>query len=151
MQHCRHFFCDSSPILEETRNISGNGSVYPRSPLLLRNTNLIITLQTDLPVLNGARPSAGTLMIINFMRWYDGAIQDVGGDLWWHYDDVIMGVIASQITSLTIVYSTVYSGAYQSKHQSSASLAFVRGIHRGPVNSPHIWWRHHEFHCIAGL
>ena len=47
-----------------------------------------------------------------------------------------MGV-ASQITSLTIVYSTVYSGADQSKHQSPASLAFVWGIHRGPVNSPH--------------
>ena len=47
--------------------------------------------------------------------------------------------MASQITSLTIVYSAVYSGADQSKHQSSASLAFVRGIHRGPVNSPHKW------------
>ena len=57
----------------------------------------------------------------------------------YHYDDVIMGAIASQITSLTIVYSTVYSGADQSKHQSSASLAFVWGIHRGPVNSPHKW------------
>ena len=56
-----------------------------------------------------------------------------------HYGDVIMGAIASQITSLTIVYSTVYSDADQSKHQSSASLAFVRGIHRGPVNSPHKW------------
>ena len=56
-----------------------------------------------------------------------------------HYDDVIMGTIASQITSLTIVYSAVYSGADQSKHQSSASLAFVWGIHRGPVNSPHKW------------
>ena len=55
------------------------------------------------------------------------------------YDDVIMGAIASQITSLKIVYSTVYSGADQSKHQSSASLAFVWGIHRGPVNSPHKW------------
>ena len=41
------------------------------------------------------------------------------------YDDVIMGAMASQITSLTIVYSTLYSGADQSKHQSSASLAFV--------------------------
>ena len=50
-----------------------------------------------------------------------------------------MGAIASQITSLTIVYSTVYSDADQWKHQSSASLAFVRGIHRGPVNSPHKW------------
>ena len=56
-----------------------------------------------------------------------------------HYDDVIMDAIASQITSLTIVYSSVYSGADQSKHQSSASLAFVWGIHRGPVNSPHKW------------
>ena len=57
-----------------------------------------------------------------------------GGSAMRHYDDVIMGMMASQITSLTIVYSTVYSGADQSKHQSSASLAFVWGIHRGPVN-----------------
>ena len=57
----------------------------------------------------------------------------------YHYGDVIMGAIASQITSLTIVYSTVYSDADQRKHQSFASLAFVRGIHRGPVNFPHKW------------
>ena len=50
-----------------------------------------------------------------------------------------MGQTASQITSLTIVYSTVNSGTDQRKHQSSASLGFVRGIHRGPVNSPHTW------------
>ena len=56
-----------------------------------------------------------------------------------HYSDVIMSAMASQVTSLTIVYSTIYSGADQRKHQSSASLAFVRGIHRGPVNSPHKW------------
>ena len=56
-----------------------------------------------------------------------------------HYDDVIMGAMASQITSRTIIYSTVFSGADQSKHQSSASLAFVWGIHRGPVNSPQKW------------
>ena len=79
-----------------------------------------------------------------------------------HYTDVVMSEVASQITSLTIVYSTVYSGADQRKHQSSTSLAFVRGIHRRwPVNthSPvtgeypaqmasnaenvSIWWRHH--------
>ena len=47
-----------------------------------------------------------------------------------HYDDVIMRGIASQSTSLMIVYSTVYSSADQRKHQSSASLAFVWGIHR---------------------
>ena len=50
-----------------------------------------------------------------------------------------MSAMASQITSLTIVYSTVYSGEDKRKHQNSASLAFVRGIHRGPVNSPHKW------------
>ena len=70
-----------------------------------------------------------------------------------HYGDVIMGAIASQITSLTIIYLTIYSDADQRKHQSSASLAFVQGIHRGPVNSPHkwpvtrkmfsFWWRPH--------
>ena len=50
-----------------------------------------------------------------------------------------MSTIASEIISLTIVYSTIYSGADQSKHQSSASLAFVWRIHRGPLNSPHKW------------
>ena len=63
-----------------------------------------------------------------------------------------MGAIASQITSLRIVYSIVYLGIDQRKHQSSASLPFMWGIHRGPVNCPHkrasyaenvsIWWRH---------
>ena len=37
-----------------------------------------------------------------------------------------MGAMASQINSLTIVYSNVYLGA---------SLAFVQQIHRWPVNS----------------
>ena len=69
-----------------------------------------------------------------------------------HYNDVIMRALASQITSLTIVYSTVYSGSDQRKHQSS-----VAGVCAG--NSPgtgefptqrasyaenfSIWWRHH--------
>ena len=56
-----------------------------------------------------------------------------------HYSDVIIGTMAPQITSLTIVYATVYSGADQRKHQSSGSLAFVWGIHRWPVNSLHKW------------
>ena len=51
----------------------------------------------------------------------------------------MMGAIASQITSLTIVYSTVYSGADQSKYQRPSSLAFVLGIYGGPVKSPHKW------------
>ena len=56
-----------------------------------------------------------------------------------HYSDVIMGMVTFQITSLMIVYSTIYLGADQRKHQSSTSLAFARGIHRWPVNSPHKW------------
>ena len=65
-----------------------------------------------------------------------------------------MGMMVSQITSLTIVYSTIYSGEDQWKHQNSVSLAFVRGIHRGTGEFPaqiasnaenvSIWWRHHE-------
>ena len=67
-----------------------------------------------------------------------------------HYNDVTMSKIASQITSLTIVYSTVYSGPDQTKHQSSASLAFVRGTGEFPAQmasnaeNVSIWWRHHD-------
>ena len=56
-----------------------------------------------------------------------------------HYCGVMVGAMASQITSLTIVYSSIHSSADQRRHQSSASLAFVRGIHRWPVNSPYKW------------
>ena len=68
-----------------------------------------------------------------------------------HYSDIIMGALASQITSLTIVYSTVYSGADRKKHQSSSSLAFVRGIHRWLVNSMCKWpvmWKMFQFDDI---
>ena len=52
-----------------------------------------------------------------------------------HYNDVMMSMMVSEITHVLIAYSTVCSGADQRKHQSSASLAFKRGIHRRPVNS----------------
>ena len=71
-----------------------------------------------------------------------------------HYNNIIMSAMASQITRLTIVYSSVYSGTDQRKGSSSASLAFVKGIHRWPVNSPlkrasnaedvSVSWRHHD-------
>ena len=48
-----------------------------------------------------------------------------------------MSAMASQTTSVSMVCSTVCSGANQKNHQSSVGLAFVRGIHRSPVNSPH--------------
>ena len=54
-----------------------------------------------------------------------------------HNSDVIMSVMASQLSSLMVVYLTVYSGTDQRKHQSFASLAFVWGLHWGLVNSPH--------------
>ena len=72
-----------------------------------------------------------------------------------------MSAMTSQITSVSIIYSVVCSGANQRKRQSSASLAFVRRIHRWPVTSPHkesvlrknvfTWWRHHDLsraYCV---
>ena len=59
-----------------------------------------------------------------------------------------MSAMTSQITSHTTVHSTVYSGADQRKHQSSALPAFVGGIHRSPVNSPHkgpVTWKMFPF------
>ena len=58
---------------------------------------------------------------------------------YFHYNDVIMSAMASRINGVSIACSTVGSGADQRKLQSSASLAFVRGTHRWPVNSPHRW------------
>ena len=70
-----------------------------------------MTNQPALPVRGDGRPAAhGLLMNIS------------------HYSDVIMSAMASQITGVSMVCSTVCSGAAQRKHQSSASLAFVRGI-----------------------
>ena len=57
--------------------------------------------------------------------------------VFYHYSNVTMSTMASQITNLMIVHSTIYSGTNQRKHHSSTSLVFVRKIHRWPVNSPH--------------
>ena len=54
-----------------------------------------------------------------------------------YYSDVIMSAMASHITTVSIISSTVCSGADQRKHQSFVSLAFVIGIYRWPVDSPH--------------
>ena len=54
-----------------------------------------------------------------------------------HYNDIIMSVMVSPITSLKTVYSTVYSRTDQRKYQSSAPLAYVQGIHQWPMNSLH--------------
>ena len=71
-----------------------------------------------------------------------------------------MTTMASQITSLTVVYPTVYSDADQRKHQSSASLAFVWGIHRDRwiprtkasyAENVSIWWRHHVIDIYSSI
>ena len=83
-------------------------------------------------VINSVDEKSSTFVAITLL-----VVMDEGH---YHYSDVIMTTMASQITSLTVVYLImliVYSDADQRKHQSSARLAFVRGIHRSPVNSPH--------------
>ena len=67
---------------------------------------------------------------------------NVLNELWlrvgsFHDCDAVMSAMASQITGASIVYITVCWGAEQRKYRNSAPLAFVRGIHRWPVNSPH--------------
>ena len=72
---------------------------------------------------------------LNWRKWGTWQqVQRTPGMKHVHYSDVVMGAMASQITSFAIVYSTVYLGADQRKHQTSASLAFVQWIHRWPVN-----------------
>ena len=71
-----------------------------------------------------------------------------------HYSYVIISAMVYQITGVSIVYSTVCSGAEQGRHQSSTSLAFVRGIHRWPVNSPHkgpVTWKIFPFDDVIML
>ena len=70
-------------------------------------------------------------------RWFNEKYTHQGAFSINHYNDVIMTTMASQFTSLTVVYSIAYQDADQRQHQSSASLVFVWGIHRWPVNSPH--------------
>ena len=75
--------------------------------------------------------------LVCMLVWeYDWFIFLPMGSWWSHYDDAIMSAMASQIISLVSVQSAVYSRR-KSKKTRSASLAFVRGIHRWPANSPH--------------
>ena len=88
-----------------------------------------------------------------------GCFTDTGAIMWlpqclWHYTDATMDTIASQITSLMIVYSTVHSR----RTSKIISKLCVTGLCAG--NSPEIgefpaqmacnaenvsiWWRHHE-------
>ena len=90
-------------------------------------------------------PSSNELQRLEYITEYEAPTMAAGRyDSFYvsqhcHYGDVTRSTMASQITSLTIVYSTVIQAKIKKTQQSSASLAFVRGIHRSPVNSPHKW------------
>ena len=108
-----------------------NQPKYFRCSCYIKGNNLTIyvNLDDDTPDLKikiwrkGDIPPAHQQLISQGNKLRDGSMLR-------HYFDVIMTTVASQITSFTVVYSLVYSGADQRKHQSSASMAFVRGIHR---------------------
>ena len=120
---CKHFPC-YWPFVWGTLPVAG-GFLWPRAG----NTELLVFYL----MYAGAHSWTNCGVVGDFGRhWCDIPAMT-------HYNCVILDTIASQITSLTIVYSIVYSDADQRKHQSSAPLAFVWGIHRGPVNSPHKW------------
>ena len=75
---------------------------------------------------NSLEPAGGKPWSYQMMHWCEN-----------HNSGVIMSAMASQTTGVSSVYATVCYGVDHRKHQCSASLAFVRGIHRWPVNSPH--------------
>ena len=84
---------------------------------------------------SGVTPQFDQLLLVSFATYLRISSKSVfinvaHRKVAYHYIDVNMTTMASQITSLTVVYSTVYSDADQRKHQSSASLAFVWGIPR---------------------
>ena len=54
-----------------------------------------------------------------------------------HYSDVIISAMSSEIIGVSMLYPPACSAPDQRMYQSSASFAFVRVIHRCPVDSPH--------------
>ena len=97
------------------------------------SNHIYICILYHLSILSGRRVQSITPWLLMPWRrkesWYWPSFST-------YYIDVIMNAMASQITGVSIVYSTICSGAVERRHQSSASLAFVRGIHRWPVNYP---------------
>ena len=120
--------------------------LLPKQPAFLKrkwDTVSACTVWMSLPVnsnegRNRQMVNTWTFLITTLSSWnclsqkpnYSQEVQIHETFYWWHYIDVIMTTMASQITSLTVVYSTVYSDADQRKLQSPSSLAFVWGIHR---------------------
>ena len=77
---------------------------------------------------------------IDIHRWYSLV----------HYNDIIMSAVRLKSPASRLFTQPFIQCANQRKHQSSASLAFVQGIHRWPVNSPHkSQWRGKYFHLMT--
>ena len=131
---------------------------------------VIISVQKKIPLLDPFRSEAELDFLVSQVTWFSRFVGVRRGHHWremvqgekvstacemrkrhhyTHYNDVKMSAIVSQITGVSIVYSTVYSSAGQRKHECSASLAFARGIHRSPHKGPvtrkkvSICWHHH--------
>ena len=140
LQRCRKF-----GILSETTLCSHIEALVAILQIIFSNSNSLIGSTVIWLIFH--RSSMGSInskpVLANIMAWcqirHQAVIWTTDGAAYWcgHYNDVTMGAMASQITSVSIVYSTFCLGTDQRKHQSSASLAFVRGIHRWPMNSPH--------------
>ena len=105
-------------------------SVLRRLLVLCAKITFIRWLHDDMEIFS-------TLLILCEGNPGPHAVSSHKGSIMQHYSDVIMSVMASQVTGVPIVCPTVCSGGDQRKHQSSASLACLRGIHRWPVDSPH--------------
>ena len=105
----------------QTKSIDGeNGNIFQHDIYFDKISSRFLYLDFSKRCQQNSAFIAVTLQTCT--RWYKKSL---------HYNGVIMSAMVSQITSLTIVYSTAHWGADQRKHESSASLAFVREIHRG--------------------
>ena len=151
-------FCDSwsaSGILQTCKGWITHGPEFRRCCPCWPDYGLFWSIMVYLHICQsyGNREWLKTKPNAYIFIWYRNVIEMIIDLFGLHYNDVIMGSMVSQITSLAIVDSTVYSGADQRKHQSSASLAFVR--ENSPVTGEFpaqmasdaenvsIWWRHH--------
>ena len=122
-----------TPITLKTRRCRWHPTVSPMT------TKLILCWHSVFIVRYARCFTLLCLLWIYCLFWMDRRDGFYQHSPYYHYTDIIMGAMASQITSLAIVSSTAYLGADQRKHQSSASLAFVRANHRWPVNALHKW------------
>ena len=133
LQYCGHFVSASMAMCSGTSSSTQRHHSF--SVLLCHET--VSCHFEEIIITGGIRRQPVMKISSKWLQCSAEVLEEWGQMTHYHYNDVIMNTMASQITSLTIVYSTVYSSTDQRKHQSFASLAFMWGIHRWPVNSPH--------------